>query len=342
MKKINWGIIGLGSIAQTFAEGFTETSNSNLLAAASHNDQKLDNFKKKFHIEENYLFKNYEDLINCKDVDIVYISLPNSFHYHWVIEGIKKNKNILVEKPATLNFEEAKNIKQSLLNKNLFFGEAFMYRYHPQINYLLDMINNNEIGNLDSMETLFGINILTKKKFLFFEKKKKINKEDRKFDKKLGGGCILDLGCYTSSFSLLIGLLSNKMSNNNIILSNIRKKIGETGVDIDSRGELIFENGFKSKVRASFEKNLGNKSIIRGDKGYITINNTWKGNDNVILTKENKNIVKNFNDFRNIYSYQIEQISKNILNGENKASYPGMNLDETLLNMKIIDEWLNA
>ena len=47
-------------------------------------------------------------------------------------------------------------------------------------------------------------------------------------------------------------------------------------------------------------------------------------------------------DNKNIYSYQIEQISKNILNGKNKASYPGMNLDETLLNMKIIEEWLNA
>jgi predicted dehydrogenase len=342
MKKINWGIIGLGSIAQKFAEGFAETLNSNLLAAASHDYQKLNNFKKKFNIEEKFLFKNYEDLINCKDVDIVYIALPNSFHFHWVIESIKNNKNILVEKPATLNFEEAKNIKQSLLNKNLFFGEAFMYRYHPQINYLLDMINSNEIGNLDSMESLFGINILTKKKFLFFEKKKKINKEDRKFDKKLGGGCILDLGCYTSSFSLLIGLLANKMNNHNIRLLNIHKKIGETDVDIDSRGEIIFENGFKSKVRASFEKNLGNKSIIKGDKGYITINNTWKGNDNVILTKENKNKVKSFNDNKNIYSYQIEQISKNILNGKNKASYPGMNLDETLLNMKIIEEWLNA
>ena len=342
MKKINWGIIGLGAIAQKFSEAFADIKNSKLLAVSSHNHQKLEDFKKKFNIEEKFLFKDYENLLNCKDIDIIYIALPNSLHFHWIIESIKNNKNILVEKPATLNFDEAKNIKKSLLNKDLFFGEAFMYRYHPQIKHVLDTIKSNEIGNLESMESSFGINILTKKKFLFFEKKKKIDKKDRKFDKKLGGGCILDLGCYPSSFSLLIGLLSNKTNINNIRLFNIKNKIGETKVDIDARAELLFENGFKSKIRASFEKNLGEKSIIKGSKGYIVINNTWKGNDNIFITKENKTNVKSFNDSKNIYSYQIEQISENILNGQKYPIYPSMSLDETLTNMKILDEWLNA
>ena len=174
MKKLNWGIIGLGAIAQQFSKAFVETSNSKLLAVASHDFQKLDFFKKQFRIEEKFLYNNYEDLINCRDIDIVYIALPNSFHFQWVNESIKNNKNTLVEKPATLNFEEAKIIKKILLDKNIFFAEAFMYRYHPQINYILNLIENNEIGNLISMESSFGINILSKKKFLFFYKKKKI------------------------------------------------------------------------------------------------------------------------------------------------------------------------
>ena len=340
MEKLNWGIIGLGAIAQKFSEAFAETINSNLLAVASQNYQKLNNFKEEFNIEEKFLFKNYEDLINCKDVDIIYIALPNSLHHRWILKSIENNKNVLVEKPATLNFQEARNVKQSLFNKDLFFGEAFMYRYHPQIAHVLNLINNNEIGNLTSMESLFGINILTKKKFLFFEKKKKINKEDRKFNKKLGGGCILDLGCYPISFSLLIGSLFS--NHNNIRLLNTENKIGKTEVDIDAKGELLFENGFKSKIKASFEKNLGSKSIIKGENGHIVINNTWKGNDKVFLIKENESKVKSFDDNKNVYSYQIEAISKNILNGNNKVSYPGMSLDETLLNMKLIEEWLDA
>ena len=98
-----------------------------------------------------------------------------------------------------------------------------MYRHHPQIDFVLELINNNEIGSLISMESSFGVNILTKKKFLFFKKKKKMNKNDRKFNKKLGGGCILDLGCYPTSFSLLINSINNKIDKFNFSLSNILK-----------------------------------------------------------------------------------------------------------------------
>ena len=123
---------------------------------------------------------------------------------------------------------------------------------------------------------------------------------------------------------------------------NIKNKIGETGVDIDATGELLFESGFKCKISASFEKNLGGKSIIKGSKGNIIINNTWIGNEDVFITKENKTNVKSFNNSKNIYSYEIEQVSKNILNGQNNPTYPSMRLDETLINMKIIEKWING
>ena len=142
--------------------------------------------------------------------------------------------------------------------------------------------------------------------------------------------------------SLLINSLKRKIDNCDLKLSKIVKKIGETGVDVDSGAEILFKNGFKSKIEASFKKDIGKGSIIRGEYGHITINNTWNGNDSVILSAKNKNKTKVFLESKNIYSYQIEQISKNILDGRQTVTYPGMSLDETLLNMKIIDEWLNA
>ena len=342
MKKLNWGIIGLGAIAQKFSEAFAHTSNSILLSIASNNSQKLESFKEQFFIEDRFAFKNYEDLINCKEVDIVYIALPNSLHFYWIKECIKNNKNILVEKPATLNYAEAKDIKNILKNKNIFFAEAFMYRYHPQINYILELIKNDGIGSLISMNSSFGENLLTKKKFIFFEKKKKINENDRRFNKKLGGGCILDLGCYPTSFSLLVNSTINKTAKCEFNLLNSLKNIGETGVDVHSSVDLLFKNGFKSKVEASFQKNIGRKSIIKGNIGEIIINNTWGGNDGVIIRKNGKDNFKSFNSNKSLYSYQIEKISKNILNGNNQVEYPGMNFNETISNMKIIDEWANA
>ena len=125
MKKVNWGIIGLGNIATKFADGFKNSENAQLIAISSNNSNKLKKFKEQFKINENYCFDDYNNLLKCSDVDIVYIALPNSLHYKWIIECIKNNKKVLVEKPATVNFFEIKNIKDFYYNNDVFFAEAF-------------------------------------------------------------------------------------------------------------------------------------------------------------------------------------------------------------------------
>ena len=341
MKKINWGIIGLGNIAHEFSKAFAETNNAKLLAVSSKDVNKLKKFRLQYNIDSKFSFKNYQDLINCDEVDIVYIALPNSLHKQWILNAIKNKKNILVEKPATINLSEANEIKDHLKKTNIFFSEAFMYRYHPQIQSVIKIIKDNKIGNLLSMESSFGEDILTKKKLFFFVKKKKIDSKSRKFDKSLGGGCILDLGCYPSSFSLLIGSIKNKLNMNSSEIQNVLTEKGETGVDIDSRAELLFEDGFRSKIHASYKKNLGSKSVIYGEKGKISLINSWSGGNVIINLKNNSEQKLSFANNKNIYGYQIEEISKNLIHGLNKINFPIMSLEETLLNMKIVDDWLN-
>ena len=79
MENINWGILGLGDIAHTFSKGFVESSNAKLLAVSSKDNRKLNKFKDEFNIENKFLFDDYEDLITCKEVDVVYIALPNFY-----------------------------------------------------------------------------------------------------------------------------------------------------------------------------------------------------------------------------------------------------------------------
>ncbi len=337
MEKINWGIIGLGNIAHKFSEAFIDIKNSKLLAAASKDKKKINIFKEKYNLEDKFLFNDYEELINCKDVDIVYIALPNFLHHKWVIKCIQNNKNVLVEKPATKNLSEVNDIEKNLQSKNLFFGEAFMYRYNPQINSIINLIKDNKIGKLLSMKSNFGNNVWFKRKLFFFKKKKNIDKNSRLFNKDLGGGCILDLGCYSTSFSLLINSL---IGNSNFKLENISKELCETGVDIDSYAELIFDSGFKSSIYSSFKRNL-RSSIIQGEKGSITINDTWSSKDSIEI-RSDKNYSIKLDKAKNIYSHQIECISKNLLNKNYKPTFPAMSLSETVQNMKIIDKWLNS
>ena len=343
MDNINWGILGLGDIAHTFSEGFEDTSNAKLLAVASKDLEKLNKFKDKFNVENKFLFNDYEDLINCKEVDIIYIALPNFFHHHWALKSIRNKKHILVEKPVTLNLKEIENIKKNLNGEKIFFGEAFMYRYHPQIETILEIIKNNDIGNLLNMKSQFGTNFLSKKKFWFFDKKKKIDPNNRLFSKKLGGGCILDLGCYPSSFSLLISSLASNKDNLEIKLSNIFREMGETNVDVDCYAKIIFGDNFFSEIYASFKKDLGRKTEIYGEKGSIVINDSWFGSKSIIKKDYKGEQIININNIKkSIYSYQIENISEVILNNLYEPKFPGISLNESIMNMKIIEHWQNA
>ena len=341
MRQINWGIIGLGAVASQFASGFKFVDNAKLLGIASKDLDKLKKFKENLKINSNYCFSNYQDLLENKDIDIVYIALPTSLHHEWIIKCLDEKKKVLVEKPATMNAMEIEDIKNRYITKEVFFNEAFMYMYHPQIKKTLELINQGEIGELTSMQSNFGTDILTKKNLFGFKKIKKLNPKNRIFNKKLGGGVILDLGCYPVSLSTLIASQISEINYDNVKILNVKKDIGSVDIEINSSIELIFENNFRSKIGVSYSQNLGNKTIIAGTKGELIIQDTWAGEPSIINLKKEKDTAINVTSNQNIYSYEINFLSDCILNNRLKPSFPRLTIDSTVGNMKIIDMWIN-
>ena len=339
MNQVNWGIIGLGAIAFQFAKGFKDTNCAKLLSIASKHLDKLNKFKEGFKIDNNYCFNNYENLIDNKDIDIVYIALPTSLHYEWIIKCLDAGKKVLVEKPATMNVIEIKEIKDRYIDKEIFFSEAFMYMYHPQIVKVFEIINQGEIGELISMESNYGVNILTKRNFFGLNKVKKLNKSNRIFNKELGGGVILDIGCYPVSLSTLIASQISNIDYNKVKVINIEKYMRPNEVEIDASMEIIFENNFKSHVLASFTKKLGTRTSILGKKGEIVIENTWLANPPTITVKKGQDKIINFDSCLNTFSYEIEALSKCILENKAKPDFPNLTIDDIIGNMKIIDKW---
>ena len=122
---IKWGIIGLGNIAYGFAKSFDNTKNAKLTAIASKTPDKLSKFKNEFNINSNNCYDDYEKLLNSADIDIVYITLPHTFHFNWVMQAIENGKRILIEKPAFLTLEQAKIIKQKIEEKKYFLQRVF-------------------------------------------------------------------------------------------------------------------------------------------------------------------------------------------------------------------------
>ena len=124
---------------------------------------------------------------------------------------------------------------------------------------------------------------------------------------------------------------------------NVEKnvEIYKTGVDVDSYAKLVFDNEFTSFIGTSFKKDLGKRTIIKGDSGEITIEDSWHGNPSIISISGKNNEIIKINAKTNIYSYEIEIFSKNFLENNFEIKYPGVEFNETFLNMKILDDWLN-
>ena len=339
MSTINWGIIGLGNIANKFASAFSNLKNSKLLSVASKNIQNIEKFQRKFNLDNNYCYNNYEEILTNKNIDIIYIALPHIFHFEWIMKCIDYNKNILTEKPATINIDEIKQINNKLNESKIFFAEGFMYRFHPQTSKLVDIIKQNEIGELQSMKSFFGKNIIEKKNIFGF-KRFKINKESRLFREDLGGGSILDLGCYPASLSILIANLKSKIQNYDINLKEINKTVGPTKVDLEAFTKIEFINEFNSYIGSSFKKDLGKSTKILGSKGEILVPDSWHCENPKIVVNGKEYFIEN--KFNNIFSYEIESISNSLLNNQLNPEFPAIKRNETEVNMDILNKWINS
>ena len=324
--KFTWGILGASNIANTFSLAVLESDKGRLGAVASRDIEKAKDFANKYNISKYY--GDYENLLTDDEINGIYISTPNHMHAEWAIKAAKAKKHILLEKPATLNYSEALEVINSAKANGVFFMEAFMYRCHPQTKKAVDIIKEGQIGDVRFIDISFGF-------------KADFNKESRLFAKHLGGGGILDVGCYTVSLArLLAGSAMNKDFANPIELKATGVK-GITDVDEWTSAVLQFENNIIGNISCAIGTNMQNIALISGTKGTITITSPFAcnpGQDNpaIIVTGETNEIYK-FENTKNLFTYEADIVATYADTG--MAPSPAMTPEDTLGNMKTLDMW---
>eukprot|EP01102_Stenamoeba_stenopodia_P018787 TRINITY_DN694_c0_g5_i1.p1 TRINITY_DN694_c0_g5~~TRINITY_DN694_c0_g5_i1.p1 ORF type:complete len:456 (-),score=108.36 TRINITY_DN694_c0_g5_i1:113-1480(-) len=185
-RPVRLGILGASWIAPIAviepAENIPK-DDLEVVAIAARDSKRAVEFAQKHRLPKVY--KTYDDLLEDPDIDAVYISLPNSHHLEWTLKCLKARKHVLVEKPLACNEEEAKTMADAAEKSGLIVMEAFHYRYHPMFSRVLD-IARNELGQdeLESrdVQVTFCIPIF--------------NGKDIRYDYNLGGGALMDTGCY--------------------------------------------------------------------------------------------------------------------------------------------------
>ena len=320
---VNWGIIGLGNMGLKFARSIKETNNSNLAGVASLNDKKLKFFQDNFKIDRKNLYKNYDDLINSNVIDSVYIATLNNSHLDLIKKCAEHKKNILCEKPIALNYEEALNALKYINKNKIIFFEAIAFRSHPQTKIVKQIIDKKEIGEIVSVESTFGFKV------------KKINPASRLFNKELGGGSILDLGCYPMS---TLSFLFDKKGKYKF--TNTSGSFAYTDVDDSAEAMILINDQVECKIKVSIRENLHNKTIITGTQGKLIINNPWLPEKKTTLDIEinNSSYKKFVNSELSIFANQTQKIAENFQNNVIGDEFL-VDIDDSLNIMKNLTEW---
>ena len=214
--------------------------------------------------------------------------------------------------------------------------EGFMYRCHPQIPKLIELLKNKTIGDITSIETSFG-----------FDMGKTIP-DHRLFNKGLAGGGILDVGLYPISFSRLVAGAASGDKFLEPEFLNAEAKIGETGVDEIAHANIKFKNGIEAKVSTAIRESMKNNAIIRGTNGTIELPDPWMpGRDGgpyhakIIISKNNEEEIIDVKGPEHLFFFEAELASQSIAKEKFQAPHPAMNWEDTLGNLKALDEWRN-
>ena len=183
---VKWGVLGTASIARGCTiPGMKKAKNCDLYAIAGRNPEKAEKFKSDFGFKKAYY--DYDSLLADKDIQAVYIPLPNNIHREWVLKALKAGKNVLCEKPLALNAAEAEEMFETARANNVILAEAYAYLQSEFMNCLVNDIKNGVIGDVVYIDTAFVTQGY---------------KEDFRLHKELGGGMIYDLGCYCTTMLL--------------------------------------------------------------------------------------------------------------------------------------------
>jgi len=307
------GYLGCGKMADVMASFMSKMKDCELYACAARDFERANNFKVLHNFEKAY--GSYEELVNDKNIDVIYISTVTKTHHDLIKLCLDNNQNVMCEKPFCINYKEAKEVVDLARKKNLFLSEAIWTRYMPIRNEIKKIIADGYIG----LPYLYAASIGYA-----------IDKNERMQDS-IGGGVLLDCGVYPLNFVMMF-------SEEKIINLNVSTSLSTSKVDEIDLINLDLTNDTKAIIYCSMKSNIDCSAFIYGDKGYIKFDHV---NHPTKISIYNNNRppqvikTKRFKLKGGGYEYQWIETIDSLKNG--KKENPSMPLDETLEVMKILD-----
>ncbi len=329
-ERLQWGIIGTGLIAKEFADGVRESSTGALLAVGSRAQATADQFGESYGVPRRY--SSYEALLADPNVQAVYISTPHPLHAEWTIKAAEAGKHVLVEKPIGLNAAEVMAMIEAARVHDVFLMEAFMYHCHPQMKRLVELIQSGAVGEVKLIRASFGYRAP-------FDPASRFHNND------LGGGGILDVGCYPVSAARLIAGAACGQPFAEPIEVKACGHLGPTGVDEYAAAVLRFPGDLLAEVSSAIGLSLPDTQTIEifGLDGKLTVPNPWipsrwdRQPVPLILKRHDEKTAQTIlvEAPLDLYTYEADEVAHHLAHRQ----APAMSWDDSLCNMRALDRW---
>jgi predicted dehydrogenase len=288
------------------------SSNATLVAIASRDEDRARAFAKAHAIPKAY--GSYEALLDDEGVDAVYIPLPNSMHREWTIRAAEAGKHILCEKPLALDASECQEMDAAAQEAGVKLLEAFMYRFHPRTQRVIEMVRRGDIGELKAIRSAFTFRLRSS--------------DNIRLAPELGGGALMDVGCYCVN-------VSRTIAGEEPEAVHAIAQWTDRGVDDFLAGMLRVPSGAVAHFDCALTMERCESYEVAGTEGYLQVPASFlPGKDDVEIHE-----VRGSQDSRSHtiggddeYRSMIEHFSDCILN-DHEPRYPA---SEAAANMRVI------
>jgi predicted dehydrogenase len=329
MQKLKWGIIGSGGITHALVKGLADSETGELNAVSSRTRESSDQWGEKYNLPKAKCYPSYLAMLADEEIDAVYVALMNDRHCELTVQAAEAGKHILCEKPLAMNHAEVLLMLEACRSNKVFLMEAFMWRCHPGTAEWLKLIRDGAIGDVRLIEAQFGFNMNG-------------NPTGTRMINKLGGGGIMDVGCYTVSAARAIaGNAQGKDFAEPIDMQGYGH-VGETGVDEWASATMRFPGDILANLSCGVQLSQHNQIRIYGSKGNMIIPSPWFADGKAIISVGNESREVSHSSPKSLYTHEVDMLGRCVREGRLEAYAPAMTWADSLGQQLTLDRWRKA
>jgi predicted dehydrogenase len=244
---VRLGLLSTANINRAILAGAAKSDRVDVVAVGSRDAARAESYAAEHGIATTH--GSYEALLGDRDVDAIYVSLPNGMHHEWTMHALAAGKHVLCEKPYTRHPDEAEEAFDAAEAAGLVLAEAFMYRHHPQTAAIARLVADGAIGKLCAVKTTFTFPLH--------------DLSDVRALPELDGGALMDVGCYcVSGIRLLAGDPEHVRGE---------QVTGTTGIDMAFHGTLRCADDVVGQFEASFRSPQRQSVEAVGEDGVLVV-----------------------------------------------------------------------